>query len=205
METQTNMSESKEENTTSASVVARGEAGIFKQFSEAYHRANKKNARPADIEALRVMLDEHKGAELWRIISGITSAAEMALLTNDNIKPGLRECWQRRLHALREELGREDAPRAEQLLIDHAVVCWLRLSLLEVFAGQVLNESMTLPKAMFYEKRLEVAQRRFTRALESLAKVRALTAATRLMESRTEAARAAKTVNSLRTFKALTA
>ncbi len=199
------MSECKEENTTAASVVARGEVELYKRFSDAYNRANKKNPRPADMEALRVMLDEHKGAELWRIIGGITSAAEMALLTNDNIRPGLRECWKRRMGALREELGRKDAPKAEQLLIDHAVVCWLRLSLLEVFAGQLLNESMTLPKAMFYEKRLEVAQRRFTRALESLAKVRALTAATRLMESRTEAASAARRVNSLRTLKALTA
>ncbi len=199
------MSESKEENRTAASVMARGEVEIYKQFSDAYNRANKKNASPADMEALRVMLDEHKGAELWRIIGSITSAAEMALLTNDNIRPGLRECWKRRVVALRDELGRTDAPRAEQLLIDHAVVCWLRLSLLEVFAGQLLNESMTLPKAMFYEKRLAVAQRRFTRALESLAKVRMLTAATRLIESRTEAANAAKRVNNLRTLNALTA
>ncbi len=199
------MSECKEENTTAASVVARGEVELYKRFSDAYNRANNKNPRPADVEALRAMLDEHKGAELWRIIGGITSAAEMALLTNDNIHAGLRECWQRRMAALREELGRTHAPKAEQLLIDHAVVCWLRLSLLEVFAGQLLNESMTLPKAMFYEKRLEVAQRRFTRALESLAKVRALTAATRLMESRTEAASAARRVNNLRTLKALTA
>ncbi len=199
------MSETKEENTTAAAVVARGEVALYKRFSAAYNRANKKNAPPADVEALRAMLDEHKGAELWRIIGGITNAAEMALLTNDSIHAGLRECWQRRIQALREELGHKDAPRAEQLLLDHAVVCWLRLSLLEVFAGQLLDESMTLPKAMFYEKRLEIAQRRFTRALESLAKVRVLTAATRLIESRTEAASAAKRVNTLRTLKALTA
>jgi uncharacterized protein with ACT and thioredoxin-like domain len=42
-----------------------------------------------------------------------------------------------------------------------------------------------------------------TRAVETLAKVRALTAATRLMETRTEAAM--KQVRNVRTLKALTA
>jgi len=118
---------------------------------------------------------------------------------------GLRECWARRMTALRDELGDKDAPQAERLLIEHAALCWLRLSLLEAFAGQLLNQSISLPKAMFTEKRLAVAQRRFTRALESLAKVRALTAATRLIESRTEAANMAKRVNNGRTLKALPA
>jgi hypothetical protein len=186
-------------------IVARGDVEIFQKFIEAYRRADKKNAKPADLQALRDLLDENETSELWRIISGLTQTAESALLTNDNISPALKECWRRRMRALRAELGHKDAPKAEQLLIEHASLCWLRLNLLEAFAGQLLSESMTLPKAMFYEKRLEVAQRRFTRALESLAKVRTLTAATRLIESRTEAASAAKSVNSLRLMKALSA
>jgi hypothetical protein len=82
-------------------------------------------------------------------------SGQSALLTNDNISPTLKECWQRRMRALRSELGHKDAPKAEQLLIEHASLCWLRLNLLVTFARQLLNESMTLPKAMFYEKQLE--------------------------------------------------
>jgi hypothetical protein len=210
METQTKMSQagstgSEDVTRAAATVVASGEADIFDKFNQVLHRAAKKNAKPADVQALRELLDEHADAQLWRCIGGLAQSAELALLANDNIPPVLRECWARRLAALRDELGDKDAPQAERLLIAHAALCWLRLSLLEVFAGQSLNQSISLPQAMFTEKRLEVAQRRFTRAVESLAKVRALTAATRLIESRTEAASAAKRVNNVRTVNALTA
>jgi hypothetical protein len=39
---------------------------------------------------------------------------------------------------------------------------------------------------LYWDRRLTNAQRRFTRAVESLAKVRALTAAARMAESRIE-------------------
>jgi hypothetical protein len=66
-------------------------------------------------------------------------------------------------------------------------------------------ESHNTETGLYWDRRLTNAQRRFTRAVESLAKVRTLSAAARLIESRREAARAAKTVNNVRTLKALSA
>jgi hypothetical protein len=47
-------------------------------------------------------------------------------------------------------------------------------------------ESHNTETGLYWDRRLTNAQRRFTRAVESLAKVRALTAAARMAESRTE-------------------
>ncbi len=204
MEAQTDMSN--DENGTRAVKVAKvKESKLYKDFSDVFSRANKTNPRPADVEQLKTMLKDNADLELWRKVSGLAGAAEIMLLAHDSISPALREVWRLRMANQREELGYTDAPPVEQLLISHAVVCWLRMNILELFGASLLNQEVTLTKAIFWEKRLEMAQRRFTRAVESLAKVRALTAATRLMESRTEAASAAKRVNNLRTLKVLTA
>jgi len=196
---------SNEENATRTEKITKiRESKVYKDFSVAFSRANKTGARPADLEKLKTMLKDNTDLKLWRNISGVAGAAEIMLLAHDSISPALREVWRLRMANQREELGYKDAPEAEKLLISHVVLCWLRMNILELFGASILNQEMTLPKAMFWEKRLELAQRRFTRAVESLAKVRALTAATRLMESRTEAASAAKRVNNMRTLKALT-
>ncbi len=195
-----------DENKTPTEQIAKvKDSKIYKDFSEIFNRANKTNARPADVEKLKKLLKDNADLELWRSVSGLSGAAEIMLLAHDSLSPALREVWRLRANNLRQELGYKDAPEIERLLISHAVLCWLRLNLLEIFNGQILNQSVTLEKAMFWEKRMMLAQRRFTRAVETLMKVRMLTAATRLIESRTEAASAAKRVNNLRTLKALTA
>jgi hypothetical protein len=175
-----------------------GKGDLYKEFGALLERANKTNARPADVQKLTRFLGENEAENLWRRVAGVCRTAESSLLGDDRIPAGLRECWKRRMAALRRELGHADAPQMEKLLIEHAVVCWLRLNLIETFNAQILNQNVSLIKATFWEKRLVTAQQRFTRAVETLAKVRTLTAATRLIESRTEA----KRVGSLRLMKA---
>lgn len=182
--------------------LAKAKLAAFDAFVQAYKRANVKNAKPADIEALREVLDENKESELWRFVRGAAKIAEAALLTNAGIPSSLRECWKRELEAMRAELGYKDAPLVERMLIDNALCCWLRLNLLEAHAGQTLTTSQTLTLAMFIEKRIGVAQRRFNRALETLTKVRMMTAATALIESRTATAQTARTFNNARLLKA---
>jgi hypothetical protein len=177
---------------------------LYQAFRVAYDRTNKADPDPAHVKELRALLRANPDAGLWRIIAGLSDAAEAQLLCHDSISPALREVWRLRLKALREEMGYEGAPPVERLLISHAVVCWLRLNLCEIVAGHVLNQSVSLTLAAFWEKRLSQAQRRFTRACESLERIRALTATTRLIESRTEGMGAPKRVNNLRTVKSLT-
>jgi len=50
----------------------------------------------------------------------------------------------------------------------------MQLSIVELQYSHVMKQSITLTLGIFWEKRLSAAQRRFTRACETLARVRKL-------------------------------
>src|ERR1043165_9315304 len=89
-------------------------------------------------------------------------------------RQGIRESWKYRLQALKKDLGYEGAPMLEQLLIQHAALCWLMLNLVELSYSGTMKQSITLTLGQYWEKRLSAAQGRFTRACETLARVRKL-------------------------------
>ncbi len=70
------------------------------------------------------------------------------------------------------DLGYREASMLEQLLIQQVAIAWLRHSYIEYQYQQIQTESMTLTKAMYWERKLSQSQRRFLRACESLAKLR---------------------------------
>jgi len=76
--------------------------------------------------------------------------------------------------AVRDGLGRQGAPQLEQLLIDHAVLCWLRLQDVELSYSSAMDRSLSLDQADYWDRHLSAAQRRYLRALETLARVRRL-------------------------------
>ena len=86
----------------------------------------------------------------------------------------LKECWKHRLQVLKKDLGYDGAPMLEQLLIQQAALCWLKLNLLELSYSGTMKQSITLTLGMYWEKRLSAAQRRFTPVCETLARVRKL-------------------------------
>jgi hypothetical protein len=75
---------------------------------------------------------------------------------------------------LKKDLGSEGAPLLEQLLIQQAALCWLKLNLVELGYSNTMKQSITLTLGVYWEKRLTAAQRRFTRSCETLARVRKL-------------------------------
>jgi hypothetical protein len=75
---------------------------------------------------------------------------------------------------LKKELGADEAPLLEQLLIQQAALRWLKLNLVELGYSSTMKQSITLTLGVYWEKRLTAAQRRFTRACETLARVRKL-------------------------------
>jgi len=120
------------------------------------------------------LLSGNKGLELWRDVLSAAQYAERAVLENSPAVPGVKEGWKYRLSSLRNELGYVGAPLLEQLLIQHAALCWLKLSIGELQYSYTMKGSISLTVGMYWEKRLTAAQRRFTRACETLARVRKL-------------------------------
>lgn len=147
---------------------------IRAKFADLISKTNKEHPRPADVKALSNLLNDNKSLELWRSVASTGYMAELTVLENAAAVPGLKECWKQRLQSLKSELGYDDAPVLEQLLIQHAALCWLKLNLLEMNYSSVMKQSITLTLGMYWEKRLTAAQKRFARACETLARVRKL-------------------------------
>jgi hypothetical protein len=89
---------------------------------------------------------------------------------------------------LKRELGYEEADVAERVLIDHAVLCHVRLGMIEHLYSRHTSGAYRVDMAEHFERRLTMAQRRFTRAVTTLARVRALLA--RAEQAREQARRA---------------
>jgi hypothetical protein len=79
-----------------------------------------------------------------------------------------------RLKSIRADLGLATSPPLEQLLIQQVALCWLNLNLVEYRHVNIMKQSISLTLGTYWDKRLSMAQKRFIRACESLARVRRL-------------------------------
>jgi len=183
------------------------EAALKDRFHKLLDAANKRDAPAGAVKAFQAVTQEARraGFYFWRH-ENVRSPLEAALFTVVDVDGtkmlggAIPLVWQEQAKDFLEDLGHADAPPVEKTLIEHAAVCWIRIALMEIhYTATCAAASNTLKRIEWIERRLTLAQRRFTRAVESLAKVRALTAATRLMESRTDAVSAAKRLNNVRT------
>jgi hypothetical protein len=147
---------------------------VEKEFRDLYDRANKQTpGAGVAAERLREVLNKHPAERLWERIPGPLKVAEdFALEHTPGITPGVRVCWRVQLADIRRELRGENPSPVESLLAQHAALCWLRLAEVELLYTSKLGTSHTLTVGAYYEKRLSMAQRRFTRACETLERVR---------------------------------
>jgi hypothetical protein len=144
------------------------------KFRALLDKTNKENPRPQDVQALSELLSNNRGLELWRDIKSAGYLAELMVIENARATAAIKECWKHRLQVLKKDLGSEGAPMMEQLLVQHAALCWLRLTLAELAYSNVVKGSITLTLGLYMEKRLSMAQKRFTRSCETLTRVRKL-------------------------------
>ncbi len=142
------------------------------KFADLLAKTNKEHPRPQDVKALSDLIYNNKGLQLWRDVASAGQLAELTVIENSTAVAGLKECWKHRLQGLKKDLGNEGAPLLEQLLIQHAALCWLKLNLVELSYSKVMKQSITLTLGIYWERRLTAAQKRFTRACETLTRIR---------------------------------
>jgi len=147
------MSTSSETSTTPAKLEKN--RGKFRQLLD---KTNKEHPKPRDVQALANLLTGNKGLELWRDVLSAAQFAERAVIENFPAVLRVKECWKHRLSSLRKELGYVGAPLLEQLLIQQAALCWLKLSLVELHYSNVMKQSITLTFGMYWEKRIAELQ-----------------------------------------------
>lgn len=166
-----------------------GPDDIKRRFEALFDRVNDAGSRvkEADVLQVRRMFREHADLELWRRVPGPGRAAIDYLLQQRMAGAAMSEAWRERAAHLQNELGYASASPAEQMLIAHAVLCWLQLGFINLKYSHVLNEGVTLAQGRLWDRRVSLAQRRFTRALTELERLRALSAAARYAQARAEA------------------
>lgn len=145
----------------------------FDEVEVIVDRTNTEDPDPADVRALRRVLRERP--DLWRESGGMVDQAIVLLLDNTPAAVLAREFIRGEVEAIRYNLGYDHAPEIERVLIGQVTICWLRLNLLEQEYTWFRNETLTIDQAAFLERRLSAAQRRFLRAVETLARVRKVT------------------------------
>lgn len=169
-------------NAIAESSITKDAEEIKRKFHVFLDKANKENPRPADVKAISALLYANKDLRLWEAILGMGALAEHTAIEAilGTRGQGSQACWKQRLEALRSDLGYANSPALERLLIQQVTLCWLNLNAVEYKHSNVMNQSITLTVGLFWEKRLSSAQIRFTRACESLARVRRLSRANSL-------------------------
>ena len=143
------------------------------EFAAIVDRAYKPNPDPKDIRDIEKWLDKHP--EIWTFVFDMSQIIEDNLIERIAPTAVAAIALARNVEDLRRGLGYADATAMEAALIDSIIVCWLRCQHAEyrllMFMGQ---EESTTSIVIFWEKRLSVAQGRYLRACETLAKIRKL-------------------------------
>ncbi len=135
-------------------------------------KADKKDAKPVDVAALRHALHEHP--KLWRVAGDLAAQARLHTINQVDATPAMKESLRYGLEAMQRDLGYADAPLLERLLIEQVLLCWLRLNLDEYRYTTADTQGGTFAKLRYWEQRLAGSQARYVRAIDALARVRKL-------------------------------
>lgn len=140
------------------------------ELSELLRRNNTATPERADREALRQYFVAHP-PRTWNIgIASLAFTGALANLGNSTVAVSTEagaEC-------IRKELQYADSPALERLAIDHVVLCWIHFNDVAFCYDAKVSKPMAIAHAEYWERRLTAAQRRYVRALETLARLRRL-------------------------------
>jgi hypothetical protein len=172
-------------------------------LSEIIDATNKKDPKPEHLKLLRKMMRED--SSIWKTYGDWAEQTEWCLVRDYfESTEFVKENVTKKLENMRDELGWENAPEIEKLLIRQVCLTWLRLYYAERMHYQRTNQTHSFDLGIYWEKRLTLAQKRHLKAIESLAKVRKMTAQTAKLEAAASKARSAQTMNSIKILESMT-
>jgi hypothetical protein len=136
------------------------------------NKTDKEKPSLADKKALDAYIAEHGIAEMAKVGNLAYLVADSTIRHAFGHDYGFSEAVRVKTIELRDGLGYKQAPPLEKMLIQHIVMAWLRLYICEFYYGIITSGECTLARAEFWEKSLSMAQRRYLRVIETLARVR---------------------------------
>ncbi len=138
-------------------------------------RVNADSPAPEDLARLRRLLAESPSAgKLGGDLAALAIDKMMTAPPFRGSSPFIRESVKVGLVALRRELGHDQAPPIEKLCIELITASWLNMYTVQYQYADVQSRDPEIAEGDYWEKRLSAAQKRYTRAIEALARVRRL-------------------------------
>jgi hypothetical protein len=161
--------------------------------------------KPSDegIKALRKLFNEKP--EIWKELTDLAKSVQNNIL-NLNFSGSFlsKESYTRKLAFMRDNLGWQNSSELEKILIEQVCLNWLRLNLMESVHNERTYEKHSTETGLYWDKRLNSAQRRYLKACETLAKVRKLLADAELKEAQAQNKRSKGAVLANKLLKDLT-
>jgi hypothetical protein len=124
------------------------------------------------VEELKVVLDRHPS--IWQRcgdLAGQALAAWMNLAAGENLLA--KESLQRKVEAMRSELGGPAPSPLEKLLVERIVISWLQVGQADLAVAQARINNLDVHRLLL--QRQGCAQRRLLQAIKELATLRKLT------------------------------
>ena len=156
----------------SRSLLLASDHPLAQQFLALVKTIDRENPAPADVQALRAMLDQQP--DLWRVTGDLSRAAALHMVNQLHTGPVVSESLKRGWGALQDELGYPSASPLERLMIEQIALCWLYLHIVQLEYTHAQAQPMGTLDADHWDRRLSVAQQRYLRACDALARIRKL-------------------------------
>jgi len=143
-------------------------------FSAIYRRCQSPDATTKDRAKLRQMLDRKPDG--WRVIGDVLINARTKFIESMNANAASKEIVDHSCDQLRRGLTLDGDGQLEKMLVEAAVLAWLRLGIVEQEYSNALycDNGYSFERGAFWEKRLSAAHKRFASAVVNLARVRKL-------------------------------
>ena len=143
---------------------------LTKEFNELMKNVDKDNPSKEDVKTLRRWFEDDPSLAFEAAnMANIVKAQIIQMATKAK---SIRMCLETGLAHLQNELGNQDAPMLEKLLIESISMCWLRLQWTEYQFTENTAGNHSRDSGRYWDSRVNAAQVRYLRAVETLARVR---------------------------------
>lgn len=147
------------------------EPNEFSEINALLKRVDKANPAPADIEQLRKVLTQYP--MISRLNGDLASTAEHIIIKYASpTHIATRISIEKFCEYQRDQLGYKAASPLERLLIENVVISYLHLYVTQNRYESSIQSNSTFAQADYWERKLNAHQRRYLRAIETLARVR---------------------------------
>lgn len=147
---------------------------IAREFNEIFDKLDPENPDESDLQALREYLAETPQAHV--MVFDFARTVKDTMINSVYSDPILQICVKANADHILDEMGYEEAPMLERLLMDNLINWWLRLQLLELATSDMYkSKEYKRSEIEYMEDRLGVTQRYFMQACVTLVRIKKIT------------------------------